>query len=93
MNAMAYLRTFQTTTMKLFFPAGIYLFKVKNRNTRIMCETSSKLAIKTPQRRHVNYKETKTDFTHCFGVSIVDFEQINAAWAPTIFTTSSAIVV
>ena len=49
MNAMAYLRTFQTTTMKLFFPAGIYLFKVKNRNTRTMCETSSKLAIKTPQ--------------------------------------------
>ena len=29
-------------------PAGIYLFKVNNRNTRAMCGICSKLTIKTP---------------------------------------------
>ena len=33
-------------------PANIYLFKFKNRNTRKRCEVSSKLTIKTPERRH-----------------------------------------
>ena len=32
------------------FPANIYLFKVNNKNTRKMCETCSKLTIKTPER-------------------------------------------
>ena len=32
-------------------PANIYLFKVSNRNTRKMCEVSSMLSIKTPERR------------------------------------------
>ena len=32
-------------------PANIYLFKVKNRNTRKSCEICSKLTIKTPERR------------------------------------------
>ena len=32
-------------------PAGIYLLKVNNRNTRIRCETCSKLTIKIPERR------------------------------------------
>ena len=31
-------------------PAGIYLFKVNNRNTRARCEICSKLTIKTPER-------------------------------------------
>ena len=31
-------------------PAGNYIFKVKNRNTRARCEISSKLTIKTPER-------------------------------------------
>ena len=31
------------------FTAGIYLFKVKNRNTRTSYEICSKLAIKTPE--------------------------------------------
>ena len=30
-----------------FFPAGIYLFKVNNRNTKAICEICSKLTIKT----------------------------------------------
>ena len=31
-------------------PAGIYLLKVNNRNTRARCEICSKLTIKTPKR-------------------------------------------
>ena len=34
------------------YPAGIYLFKVNNRNTRTRCVICSKLTIKTPERRH-----------------------------------------
>ena len=33
-------------------PAGIYLLKVNNRNTRTRCEICSKLTIKTPKRRY-----------------------------------------
>ena len=32
-------------------PAGIYLLKVGNRNTRTRCQICSKLTIKTPERR------------------------------------------
>ena len=32
-------------------PAGSYMFKVNNRNTRTRCEICSKLAIKIPERR------------------------------------------
>ena len=35
----------------LLLPAGIYLFKVNNRNTRTRCEICSKLTIKTTERR------------------------------------------
>ena len=31
-------------------PVGIYMLKVKNRNTRTRCEICSKLTIKTPER-------------------------------------------
>ena len=34
-----------------YIPAGIYLFKVNNRNTRTRCKICSKLTIKTPERR------------------------------------------
>ena len=33
------------------YPAGNYMFKVNNRNTRARCEICSKLTIKTPERR------------------------------------------
>ena len=39
-------------TLVITFPAGIYLFKVNNKNTRTRCEICSKLTIKTPERRH-----------------------------------------
>ena len=47
-------------------PAGTYLLKVNNRNTRTRCEICSKLTIKTPERRQ----------WHRFGVFIDNFEHI-----------------
>ena len=52
---------------KLINPAGIYLFKVNNRNTKARCEICSKLTIKTPERRH----------WRCSGFFIVNFEHIS----------------
>ena len=39
-------------TLKLSFPAGIYLLKVDNRNTKTRCEICSKITKKTRKRRH-----------------------------------------
>ena len=36
-----------------YYPANIYLFKVNNRNTRKRSEISSKLTIKTTERRQL----------------------------------------
>ena len=74
----AYFRT-------LVAPAGIYLFKVDNRNTRTRCEVCSKLTIKTPERPHwrpsgvfiVNFEHI---YTSCSSVSVVNFEKVNADW-------------
>ena len=54
-------------TAALYIPAGIYLLRVNNRNTRKKCELCLKLAIKTPERCH----------WHCSGVFIVNFEHIS----------------
>ena len=35
----------------VIIPAGNYMFKVDNRNTRTRCEICSKLIIKIPERR------------------------------------------
>ena len=45
-------------------PAGNYMFKVNNRNTRTRC--NNKVTIKTPERRQWRR----------FGVYIVNFEHI-----------------
>ena len=50
----------------LIYPAGNYVFKVNNRNTRTRCEICSKLTIKTPERRHWRRS----------GVFIVNFENV-----------------
>ena len=50
----------------VFFPAGIYLLKVSNKNTRARCEICSKLTIKIPERRQ----------WRCSGIFIVTFEHI-----------------
>ena len=36
--------------MRFFDPAGNYMFKVNNRDTRTRCEICSKLTIKIPER-------------------------------------------
>ena len=53
--------------LELTFPAGIYLLKVSNRNTRASCEICSKLTIKIPERRH----------WRCSGIFIVYLEHIS----------------
>ena len=92
------------------FPAAIYLFKVKNGNTRNKPADIHlfKVNNETPERLQGSYHiETSslicsanqwagfyvigtltapwrpsgvTHFTHCSGVSTVDFEQVNAGW-------------
>ena len=37
------------------YPVGIYMLKVKNRNTRTRCEICSKLTIKTPEQRLASF--------------------------------------
>ena len=49
-------------------PAGNYMFKVNNRNTRARCEVCSKLIIKISGRRHWRRS----------GVFIVNLEQFHA---------------
>ena len=48
-------------------PAGNYMFKVSNRNTRTRCEICSKLTVKTPERCHCRRS----------GFFIVNFEYIS----------------
>ena len=65
-----------------------YLFKVKNGNTSTMCKICLKLTIKTPEhewRQWMTYYwclycQFWTDFAYCSGVSIADFEHVNAGW-------------
>ena len=49
------------------YPAGNYMFKVNNRNTRAKFEICSKLTIKIPERR----------YWRRFGIFIVNFEYIS----------------
>ena len=48
-------------------PAGSYMFKVNNKNTRTRYEICSNLTIKTPEQRQWRYS----------GVIIVNFEHIS----------------
>ena len=81
---------------KIHNPAGIYLLKVNNRNTRARSEICSNLTIKTPERRQwhrsgvfiVNFKH----ISHLLLVfSIVDFEQVNVNWVDTFSIQSYKI--
>ena len=44
--------------MHIQYPAGNYMFKVNNRNTRKKCERFSKLTIKTPLLLPLNISQT-----------------------------------
>ena len=50
-----------------YYPAGIYLLEVNNRNTRTRCEICSKLTIKIPEQRQCRRS----------GIFIVNFEHIS----------------
>ena len=67
-----------------YYPAGIYLLKVYNRNTKTRCEICSNLTVKTPERRQndvidvvlVSFLLTLNIFQTLSSVSIVDFEHV-----------------
>ena len=54
-------------------PTGIYLFKVNKRNTRT-----------TSMTFWCRYCELLIDFPYSSGVSMGDFEQVNAGWELTL---------
>ena len=74
-----------SNSKKIHSPAGIYLLKVNNRNTRTRCEICSKLTIKTLERCHwrsfgvfiVNFEHISYLFSSVF---IVKFEHVIAGW-------------
>ena len=51
----------------MHFPAGNYMFKVNNRNSKTGCEICSRLTIKTPELHHCGRS----------GVFIVNFDHIS----------------
>ena len=52
-------------------PVGNCMLKVNNRNTRTMCEISSKLTIKTPERRHWRRLGVFINFEHIWHLVLV----------------------
>ena len=62
---------------------NIYLFKVKNRNTRKSCEILSKLTVNHQKvwRRSSVFIVNFEHILHLYSVSIVDSEQVNVSWA------------
>ena len=70
-----------------FYPAGIYFLEMDNRSTRVICEISSKLTIKTAERRHWRCSSvfivTFERISH-IGFIVVDFVQVNAGWVLTL---------
>ena len=63
-----YLHVLRTTrNFQMLFPAGSYLLKVSNRNTRTRCEICSKLTMKVPEQC----------YWYRSGVFIVNFEHIS----------------
>ena len=66
-------------------PAGNYMLKVNNTNTRTRCEIYSKSTIKTREQCHwhhcgvfiVNFEHISHSFSSVF---IVNFEQLNTDW-------------
>ena len=62
-------------------PAGNYMFKVNNKNTRTRCKICSKLT-KTPERCEWHHSGVFiVNFEHisqpCYSVFIANFEQVN----------------
>ena len=65
----------------LFFtPTGICLFKDNNRHSRTMCEISSQLTRQWAGTIIVDFEQISHILFHIYGVSIIDFEQLNTSW-------------
>ena len=60
--------------------ANIYLFKVKNKNTRKISEICFTLNMKMPGRSLVSLFSTLSVFQSFFSVSIAVFEKVNVCW-------------
>ena len=63
------------------FPAGSYLFWVDRGNNIIMCKICFMWTSMICFWR--SYRWLWTDFTHCSGIFIVDFEHANPNWVKT----------
>ena len=61
-----------------YYPAGNYIFRVNNRNTRTRCETCSKLTIKTPERR--KWRRSGVFIVNFEHISHLNFEHAIAGW-------------
>ena len=70
-------------------PAGSYMFKVINRNTRTRCGICSKLTIKISERRRWRRSGIFiVNFEHISDLCLeflLSTEQVNAAWDSKIF--------
>ena len=64
------------------FPAGIYLLKVNNWNTRTRCEICSKLTIKTPKRHY--WSRSGVFIVNCEHISHLVLVFLNAGWISDI---------
>ena len=83
LKLVGFLNAFKATlTPTMLIPAGIYLFEVNNGSTIKICEIFSNLIIKTRSHWWMRSHwclccQLWIDFTHCYGVFIVDFGQVN----------------
>ena len=70
------LRRFTETEIfkQVIFPAGIYLLKVNNKNTRTRCEICSKLSIKTSERWQWDFSYLILEETH---FQVVPCQEVN----------------
>ena len=62
--------------MSCVYPAGIYLLKVNNRNTRTRYEICSKLAIKTPKRRRCHRRMNNQIYISQLSTSLISYKVI-----------------
>ena len=64
-------------------PVGIYLFKVNNGNTRTSMKSVRDSRTTLMTSFLYLYVQLWADFSNCFGVSVVYFDQVNADWKDT----------
>ena len=72
---------FNTLHFSRYNPAGNYMFRVNNRNTRTRCEIYRKLTIKTTKRHHRRRSgDIIVYFKHISSAFVVNFEKVNVSW-------------